>query len=84
MKKLAVLALLAGITLIGCNKQIVDLNYQFNRAIIYLPNGEIIEGCVESWMDYDGEQLQVTIDGVVYLVSSYNCILISDGEVEQE
>ena len=82
MKKIAALALLIGVTLTGCNKQIVDLNYKFNRAIIYLPNGEVIEGRVESWKDYEGEQLQVKIDGVVYLISSYNCVLIKDGEAE--
>lgn len=61
----------------GCNKQLVDLNYKFNYAIIKLPNGEIVEGKVQSWNDYEGEQLQVKIDGTVYLVSSINCVLLS-------
>lgn len=84
MKRIAALALLVGVTLTGCNRQIVDLNYKFDRAIICLPNGEVIEGRVEFWADYEGEQLQVKIDGVIYLVSSYNCVLIRDGEVEME
>lgn len=64
-------------SLVSCNKQIVDLNYSFNYAIIRLPDGTIVEGKVQSWTDYeDGEQLQVKIDGVTYLTSSFNCTLI--------
>ena len=45
-----------------CNKQIIDLNYHFNYAIIQLPNGEIVEGSVQSWTDFkDGDQIQVKI-----------------------
>ena len=63
--------------LTGCgNKKVFDLQYSFNYAIIQLPNGEIIEGKVDSWKDYEGEQLQIEIDGIVYLTSSYNCTLI--------
>lgn len=66
-------------TLAGCNKQIVDLTYAYNEAIVYLPNGKIIEGEVESWTDYaDGDQIQVKIDDVTYLVHSSNIVLISE------
>lgn len=42
----------------GCsNRQIFDTTYSFDYAIIQLPNGEIVEGEVKSWLDYDGEQL---------------------------
>lgn len=75
IKALAIGALL--ITLLtGCNKQIVDLNYTYNYAVIQLPNGEIVEGEIQTWTDYEGEQLQVKIDGIVYLCSSYNCVLM--------
>ena len=78
MKKLIVGALLIGSLLItSCNYQVVDLTYNYNYAYIQLQNGEVIEGRVEAWGDYDdGEQLQVQIDGIVYLTSSYNCTLI--------
>lgn len=79
-KKLAILLLSCTIVscLAGCNKQILDFNYQFNYAIIALPNGEVVEGKVDSWTDYeDGEQLQVKINGVTYLTSSYNCTLMN-------
>ena len=65
--------------LYGCNKQLVDLNYKFNRAIISLPNGEVIDGEVQSWTDYeDGDQIQVKIDGKTYLVHSSQVVLIND------
>lgn len=76
-KVIAIITLLVlVVSLAGCNKQILDTTYTFNYAIIQLPNGEVVEGKVESWNDYDGEQLQVKIDGTVYLCSSYNCVLI--------
>ena len=64
----------------GCgNKQIFDTTYKFDRAIIELPNGNVIDGKVESWTDYeDGDQIQVKIDGKVYLVHSSNIALINE------
>ena len=82
MKK-KIVALLLGITLTistltGCsNKDVWDTVYTFDYAIIELPNGEVIEGEVQSWYDYEGEQLQVEINGVTYLTSSAKCILIA-------
>lgn len=77
-KKIAAIlyATLMTFSLTGCNKQVFDFQYSFNYAIIQLPNGEVVEGKVDSWKDYEGEQLQVKIDGVVYLTSSYNCTLM--------
>lgn len=63
------------------NKQILDFTYTFDYAYIQLPNGEIIEGEVESWRDYeDGDQIQVTIDGNTYLVHSSNIVLVHHGD----
>lgn len=70
--------------LTGCNYEIVDLQYNYDYAIIKLQDGTIIEGNVETWRDYeDGDQLQVRINGVTYLTHSYNCTLIAHngGEV---
>ena len=65
--------------LCGCNKQLFDTTYSFERAIVNLPNGEVIEGDVQSWTDYeDGDQIQVKIDGKTYLVHSSNIVLISE------
>ena len=81
MKKLTalVLALTLMILMTGCNKQMVDLTYSYERAVLSLPNGEVIEGKVSSWTDFeDGDQIQVRIDGKTYLVHSSNIVLISD------
>lgn len=74
-----VLALILVMTLSACNKQMVDLTYSYERAVLSLPNGEVIEGKVSSWTDFeDGDQIQVRIDGKTYLVHSSNIALISD------
>ena len=76
---LAIALLVSLLVLAGCNKQMVDLTYSYERAILCLPNGEVIEGRVTSWTDFeDGDQIQVRIDGKTYLVHSTNIVLISD------
>lgn len=76
---LSLLAIFVVILLAGCNKQMIDFTQSYERAIIYLPNGEVIEGKVSSWTDYeDGDQIQVKIDGKTYLVHSSNIVLISE------
>lgn len=76
---LAVVAVVGVLVLAGCNKQMVDLTYSYEYAIIALPNGEVVEGRVSSWTDFeDGDQIQVKIDGKTYLVHSSNVVLISD------
>ncbi len=73
------IAMLSCMILSGCNKQMVDLTYSYEYAIIALPNGEVVEGKVSSWTDYeDGDQLQIKIDGKTYLVHSSNVVLISN------
>jgi len=75
----AVIALSMALITTGCNKQLVDLTYSYEYAIIGLPNGETVEGKVSSWTDFeDGDQIQVKIDGKTYLVHSSNIVLISD------
>ena len=79
MGSLQVLIAALVLVLVGCNKQMVDLTYSYERAILSLPNGEVIEGKVSSWTDFeDGDQIQVKIDGKTYLVHSSNIVLISD------
>ena len=76
---LVVIVVLTTALLSGCNKQMLDLTYSYEYAIIGLPNGEVVEGKVSSWTDYeDGDQLQVKINGKTYLVHSSNVVLISN------
>jgi hypothetical protein len=66
----------------GCevyNKSLMDITYSFERAIIALPNGDVVDGDVTSWLDFeDGDQIQVKIDGKTYLVHSEDIVLISE------
>ena len=60
----------------GCNKELFDLQYAYNRAYIKIGE-EWVDTPIKKWTDYeDGEQLQITLqDGTKMLVSSFNCIL---------
>ena len=80
MKQIFALSAVVLILLLaGCNKQMVDMTYSYEYAIISLPNGEVVEGKVSSWTDFeDGDQIQVKIAGKTYLVHSSNVALISD------
>ena len=76
---LMIIVVLSVCLLAGCNKQMVDLTYSYEYAIIGLPNGETVEGKVSSWTDFeDGDQIQVKINGKTYLVHSSNVVLISN------
>ena len=51
------------------NRQLMDMSYHFDRAIIRLPNGEIVEGKLTSWLDFsDSDVIQLKIDGKTYVV----------------
>jgi len=83
MRKLLVIIVtfLIMCVLTSCNYDIMDTKFQYDYAIIRLPNGTIIEGKIIQWRDFDGEQLQVTLeDGNTYLVNSFYTTLISYGE----
>lgn len=83
MKKVifAALPLVFALMITGCNYDVIDTTYRYERAVIELPDGEIIDGKVQSWRDYeDGDQIQVKIDGVTYLVHSSDVVLITKGE----
>lgn len=80
MKKRIIIAIAAlcscATMLTGCNYDLIDTNYSYDKAVITL-NGKTIVVDVDKWTDYEGEQLQIiTKDGTVILTSSYNCILL--------
>lgn len=64
----------------GCgNRDMFDTVYTYNRAIIQLPDGTIVNGPITKWRDYeDGDQIQVEINGKIYLVHSEDIVLIQD------
>ena len=74
-----VLVLIFVFVLTGCNQQLIDTTFSFNYGTVYSPSGEVVaQGKVQSWKDFeDGDQLQVKIDGVMYLTHSSNVVLES-------
>ena len=76
MKKLLILSL--GLVLLtGCNKQIFDLDYEYNKVKCNY-DGDKFELNIDEWNDYDGEQLQVKSNGKTYLLSANKCYFIKD------
>ena len=86
MKKRVALIISLAMILISCagchNTQFVDMSCHYDQAIIYLPNGEIVEGRVSSWTSWtsfgDGGAVQIKIDGKTYLTHLCNVCLIDD------
>lgn len=61
------------------NRRLIDTSYRFDRAIIQLPDGKIIDGKVSSWLDFDdSDAVQITIDGKTYLTHYVNVCLINE------
>lgn len=80
-KKLSIIlaAAMMAATMSGCNKQVIDTTFKYDRAVIMMPDGEIVDVGVKSWTDFeDGDQIQVKGDnGVTYLVHSSNAVLVA-------
>lgn len=76
---LGLCALVSMVCISGCNKQIIDTTYDFNKAIIIIGD-ETKEVEISSWTDYsNGDQIQIkTTDGTIYLGHSSNILLIYD------
>lgn len=71
------------LSFVGCNRQLIDTTFKYDYVMFSMPDGEIIEGQVESWKDFtDGDQLQVKVNNDVYLVHSSDIVLRKTGEME--
>ena len=57
------------------NRTLIDTKFYYDYAIVQLADGSVIEGKVDTWRDYVGEQIQVTINGETWLVHSANLSL---------
>ena len=61
------------------NRRLIDTKNRFDRAVVALPNGEVVEGRVTSWLDFnDSDVVQIKIGGKTYLTHYANVCLISD------
>lgn len=77
-KLLLISLLLSSILLIGCNKQILDTTWKFDKAIIVIGDNQI-EVDIDSWSDYDDTTIQIKDkDGKVYLTDSKNILMIKE------
>ena len=62
--------------LTGCNQQVLDFNYRFDKAYVKIGDQwKDVE--IKTWTDYEeGDQFQLTLkDGTVLIVHSTNLIL---------
>lgn len=60
------------------NKQFFDFKNVFNKAIMFGDDSNGIYS-LDSWLDYDGEQLQLRIqDGPTQVGSTFNTLLVDD------
>lgn len=77
MKKI-MLILGTVLCLTGCNREIIDLDYSYDKAVCNI-GGKYQEIEIKSWKDYEGEQIQLKDkNGKTYLVNSINCTLINE------
>ena len=61
------------------NRRLIDTKNRFDRAVIRLPNGEVVDGKVSSWLDYsDSDVVLISIEGKTYLTHYSNVCLIDD------
>ena len=72
--------LFSGFKALNGNKDLLKVDYNFKKAIIKLPNNEIITGEVDEWTTYDNKDtLKVKLkNGKQYLGHSSNIILYND------
>jgi len=82
MKKIicVVLILSLALALTACqvgNRQVGwDTTQTFTHAILELGNGEVVEGTVTSWRDFDeSDVVQFTMNGITYLTHYSKVIL---------
>lgn len=67
----------------GCNQQIIDFNYKFDKAIISIPGANTNKTVkVKKWNDYpDSDMVQIIAeDGTVYYGHSNNILLIKEAK----
>jgi len=85
MKKFSKLAALLLVLLLfcgifaGCNEQVIDTTYKFDRCIIKLPDGKTVSGPVEGWKDWDNSDvIQIKVNGKTYYTHMSNVVLIAE------
>lgn len=78
MKKLFLVSILV-ILCSGCNKQVFDFEYSYNKVICNY-DGEKFELDIDKWKDYEGEQIQIISGNNIYLISTNKCYLVKENK----
>lgn len=61
------------------NRQWWDTTYNYDTAYIGLPDGSMIQGKVDSWIDYENsDTVQIKIGGKTYLTHYSNVVLVDE------
>ena len=59
------------------NMQVVDTNLAFRYAIIEVGNGELLEGPIRAWRDYeDSDAVQVVMDDGLVILTHYAKVML--------
>ena len=77
---LCVMAALISVSLVGCGENSVDFG---GTAIIKLPNGDIVEGEIQSITRWSASVTEVMIDGTTYTVHPLNLAVIEKGATDE-
>ena len=65
------------------NYAMLDTKYHFDYAMIAFPDGTTETVEIRNWMDFEGEQIQITdVMGNTYVVNSVNCVLVAETREE--
>ena len=86
LSAIAVVGIVIGLTFLpaylkeGSNKDLLQLDYNFNKVIIRTPDNQIIKGNVKKWTTYDKKDMvKVELDnGTVYLGNSSEILLYNE------
>lgn len=80
MNKKLLAAVIAAFLLTGCgNSDVIGTQYNFEYAMIRLPDGQIYEGKVDAWSrSSQSDRIRVTIDGIDYVTQYSNVCLFSE------
>lgn len=60
------------------NVDLIDTVYKFDRAVIAMPDGTVVDGKVDKWSDTDGDCVQIKIGDKIYLTHYENVVMISE------
>lgn len=74
----AIILIVAVYSMANGNIQFFDTTYKFDTAQIRMPDGSVVSGEVENWLDYSTNDLiQIKMNGATYLAHASNVVLVS-------